>query len=131
MTGAESLDTDAGNVGDASSSLSSVRLGEHCWYEPGLARVVGQDKSIWLTPREHALLALLLSAPNQWHKTGDLAALLGERLAVAEISLQSVRQTILGLRRKLDECGASPDLLECRPGHGYGIFPPSRVTPRS
>ncbi|GEM_PF-2643371 len=103
--------------------VARFSFGPDCWYEPVLARVTSQRKEIPLTPRENALLSLLLSAPYQWHQTGDLAALLSERCGV-EISLQSIRQTMLGLRRKLGRASAPPDLLQCRPGHGYGIFPP-------
>ncbi|HEY7350608.1 MAG TPA: winged helix-turn-helix domain-containing protein [Ktedonobacterales bacterium] len=112
-------------------SVAPLLLGPACWHEPALARMVSQGKEILLTPRENALLLLLLSAPYEWHKTGDLAALLGERLGMAEVSLQSVRQTMLGLRRKLDSCAVSSDLLRCRPGHGYGIFPPTITDPLS
>jgi DNA-binding response OmpR family regulator len=111
-------------------SLSRFFLGLDCWYESALARIMSQDQAILLTPRENALLSLLLSAPEQWHRTGDLAALLSERCGV-EISLQSIRQTMLGLRRKLGESSAAPDLLQCRPGHGYGIFPPKVPTPNA
>jgi DNA-binding response OmpR family regulator len=104
-------------------------FGPDCWYEAALARVICQDQEILLTPRENALLSLLLSAPDQWHRTGDLAALLSERCGGVEISLQSIRQTMLGLRRKLGESSAAPDLLQCRPGHGYGIFPPKVLVP--
>ncbi len=110
-------------------SLSRFFLGLDCWYEPALARIMSQDQAILLNPRENALLSLLLKAPEQWHQTGDLAALPSERCGGAEISLQSIRQTILGLRHKLGESSAAPDLLQCRPGHGYGIFPPKVLVP--
>ncbi len=81
---------------------------------PSVLPSFGSRPQILLTPRENALLSLLLSAPDQWHRTGDLAALLSERCGGAEISLQSIRQTMLGLRRKLGASSASPDLLRCR-----------------
>jgi hypothetical protein len=111
------------------SPFARFPFGPDCWYEPVLARIISRGREILLTPRENALLSLLLSAPDQWHRTGDLAALLSERCGGAEISLQSIRQTMLGLRRKLGASSASPDLLRCRPGHGYGIFPPKVPTP--
>lgn len=111
--------------------LVQILLGPACWHEPRLARIVSREKEILLSPRENALLTLLLSAPYQWHKTNDLATLLCNRIGTAEVSLQSIRQTILGLRRKLDKSSAFPDLLQCRPGHGYGIFPPNSTNPLS
>ncbi len=112
-------------------ALVQFLLGPDCWHEPALARIVSQGREILLTPRENALLSLLLSAPHQWHQTGDLADRLAKRCGVEEISLQSIRQTILGLRRKFARCSVSPDLLRCRPGHGYGIFPPGSANPLS
>ncbi len=111
--------------------VAQFLLGSDCWHEPALARIVSRGKETLLTVRENALLLLLLSAPYQWHQTGDLADLLTKRCAVEEVSLQSVRQTVLSLRRKLDECGASPELLRSRSGHGYDIFPPDSANPLS
>lgn len=102
---------------------SRFLLGPDCWYEPTLARIITQGKEILLTPREHTLLSLLLRAPYQWHRTADLAAQLEEYHQIEEVSLQSVRQSMMGLRARLKATTASPDLLQCRPGHGYGLFP--------
>jgi DNA-binding response OmpR family regulator len=112
-------------------SVVQFSLGFDLCYDPALARIASRGDGAWLTPRENALLLLLLSVPYQWHQTGNLADLLAKRCGAEEVSLQSVRQTILGLRRKLHECGASPDLLRCRPGHGYGIFPPRQTSSHS
>lgn len=105
-----------------------VPLGPGCWYEPDLALVICRVERRLLTPREEALLQLLLETPNRWHKTAALAAALGEQLGLEEISEVSIRQTVMGLRDKLGDSAKSPALLQCRPGHGYGLFP--QKTPR-
>lgn len=100
-----------------------VPLGPGCWYEPDLALVIRRGKQHLLTPHEDSLLRLLLEAPNRWHKTAALAAALDERLGLEEISEVSIRQTVMGLRAKLGDSAKAPTLLQCRPGHGYGLFP--------
>jgi DNA-binding response OmpR family regulator len=105
-----------------------VPLGPDCWYEPDLALVICRVERRLLTPREEALLQYLLEAPNRWHKTAALAAALDERLGLEEISEGSIRQTVMGLRNKLGDSAKAPTLLQCRPGHGYGLFP--QETPR-
>ena len=102
---------------------SRISLGPDCWYEPLLALVTHRGEQRLLTPREDSLLWLLLEAPNRWHKTADLAAALAERLGLEEISEVSIRQTVMGLRAKLGDSAKTPTLLQCRPGHGYGLFP--------
>ncbi len=104
-----------------------ISLGPDCWYEPALARIINQSTEILLTPRENTLLTLLLRAPYQWHRTADLAAQLQEYHQIEEVSLQSVRQSMMGLRAKLKATTASSDLLQCRNGHGYGLFPPQHA----
>lgn len=88
-----------------------------------LALVIRRGEQRLLTPHEDALLRLLLAAPNRWHKTVSLAAALAERLDLEEISEVSIRQTVMSLRAKLGESAKSPTLLQCQPGHGYGLFP--------
>lgn len=102
---------------------SRFPLGFDCWYESGLALVIHRGEQRLLTPREDALLCLLLEAPNRWHRTASLAAALAERLGLEEISETSIRQTVMGLRAKLGDSAKSSTLLQCRPGHGYGLFP--------
>jgi DNA-binding response OmpR family regulator len=107
---------------------SRFLLGPGCWYEPTLARIINQGTEILLTPRENTLLTLLLRAPYQWHRTTDLAARLEAYHQIKEVSFQSVRQSMMGLRAKLKATTASLDLLQCRPGHGYGLFPPQQAS---
>jgi DNA-binding response OmpR family regulator len=103
---------------------SPFLLGRDCWYEPALASIITPEAEIPLTRRENALLMFLLKAPYQWHQAADLAAQLAARCRAKEVSLQWVRQSMMGLRAKLRKLPVSPDLLQRRHGHGYGIFPP-------
>ena len=131
MANAEAWMIDAGDAGSDLSLLPRMCLGPDCWYALDLALVIRQGEHYLLTPREDALLQLLLEAPNRWHKTTSLAAVLGERLGLEELSEVSIRQTVMGLRDKLGDSAKSPILLLSRLGHGYGLFPlePQRFHP--
>jgi two-component system copper resistance phosphate regulon response regulator CusR len=71
-----------------------------------------------LTPREFALLALLLRHRGRaFSRAGILERLAGSD---ADVSDRSVEVLVHGLRRKLDAAGL-PGLVETRRGAGYLI----------
>ena len=100
-------------------------LGPACWYEPSLGKLVSQGQEILLTPHQNALLTLLLRAPDHYHKAGDLGVALAEHFGVEEISGQSIKETMRGLRDKLNQSTAA-GVLETRHGYGYRIVLPKR-----
>lgn len=100
---------------------SRILLRRDLWFDPALAILQRQGKTILLTAREAAVLKLLLQTPRGWHSADDLAGRLRRRWA--HINAHSIEQTITGLRRKLGESGKHPTILLNRYDLGYGIFP--------
>ncbi|HEX6778679.1 MAG TPA: winged helix-turn-helix domain-containing protein [Ktedonobacterales bacterium] len=99
-----------------------IPLGPDCWHEPRSGRVVSQGREILLTPHQNVLLVILLRARPHYRQAGDLGAALAEHFGVEEISGQCVKETIRGLRDKLNQSAAA-GMLETRRGYGYRIAP--------
>lgn len=83
------------------------------------------EKSWLLTPHQNVLLALLLRARPYFRQAGDLGAALAEHFGVEEISGQCIKETMRGLRDKLNQSAAA-GMLETRRGYGYRIVPPKQ-----
>ncbi len=86
---------------------------------PSHYEVTFQDQPIGLTPKEYALLELLLRHPQRVFSCG---AILEHLWSVAETPGEdTVRTHIKGLRQKLKAAGAPADLVETVYGIGYRL----------
>lgn len=102
---------------------SLLPLGPSLWFDAATCAILRKHQRIPLTRREHALLTLLLEAPNRMHRTSALADRLTNLDAAYPVDEHSVEQTIYLLRRKLGESGKRQRILLTHHGIGYGLFP--------
>ncbi|HEY7124727.1 MAG TPA: winged helix-turn-helix domain-containing protein [Ktedonobacterales bacterium] len=100
-----------------------VPFGPNLWFDAATCSILHKNKRLPLTKREHALLTLLMKAPNRIHHTSDLADQLTNLGVAFPVDEHSVEQTIYLLRRKLGESGKRPRILLTHHGIGYGLFP--------
>ncbi|MBE3567611.1 MAG: winged helix-turn-helix domain-containing protein [Thermogemmatispora sp.] len=91
---------------------SRILLRSDLSFDPALAILQRQDKTILLTAREAAVLRALLQSPRCWHSADALASRLKRRWP--HINAHSIEQIIVGLRRKLGESGKHPTILLSR-----------------
>jgi DNA-binding response OmpR family regulator len=87
--------------------------------DPSTCEVHYAGKLLSLTPKEYSLLELFMRNPRRVYSSGQIV----ERLWTAgEIpSEETVRSHIKGLRHKLKQAGASPDVVETVHGLGYRL----------
>ncbi|MGA8277252.1 MAG: response regulator transcription factor [Rhodanobacteraceae bacterium] len=86
--------------------------------DPRARSVTAHGRTLSLTPREFALLELLMRNRGRVFNRGAIV----ERIigSDARVSDRSIEVLVFGLRRKLDAAG-SPDVIETRRGAGYLI----------
>jgi DNA-binding response OmpR family regulator len=102
-----------------------IPFGPDCWYEPRFGCLISQGREILLTPHQNVLLTLLLKTRPHYHQARDLGIALAEYFGVEEISGQCVKETMRGLRDKLNQSAAA-GILETRRGYGYRIVLPEQ-----
>ncbi|NJK61597.1 MAG: response regulator [Synechococcaceae cyanobacterium SM2_3_1] len=89
--------------------------------DPSSCEISFEDQLVHATPKEYALLELLLRNPKRVYSQGEIL----DHLWAYEDSpgLDTVRAHVKGLRRKLKEVGA-PDLIKTVYGLGYALKTP-------
>lgn len=89
--------------------------------DPSSCEITFQDQLVHATPKEYALLELLLRNPKRVYSQGEIL----DHLWAYEDSpgLDTVRAHVKGLRRKLKDVGA-PDPIKTVYGLGYSLNPP-------
>lgn len=95
--------------------------------DPSSTQVHYQRQSLALTPKEYALLELLMRNPRRVFSCGML---LEHLWAYADMpGEEAVRTHIKGLRHKLRDAQAPPDVIETVYGIGYRLKPLSELQP--
>jgi len=105
----------------ASHSLRFVRLGPSCFWDRENHRLFHQRRPIDLTVKETRLLARLIRQPGMMIGYADLMQAAWKDAYAREISLDSVKNQVSKLRKKLPEGS-----LESVYGAGYRL----KITPR-
>ncbi|MBW4556256.1 MAG: response regulator transcription factor [Trichormus sp. ATA11-4-KO1] len=102
------------------SSTESSGLSWGCLYlNPSTYEVIYENRPLHLTPKEYALLELLVSNGRRVLSRGGII----ERIWSLEDppSEETVKSHIKGLRQKLRDVGATDDLIETVHGLGYRL----------
>ncbi|WP_299490246.1 response regulator [Acaryochloris sp. IP29b_bin.137] len=95
--------------------------------DPSSTQVNYQQQPLSLTPKEYALLELLMRNP---HRVFSCGMLLEHLWAYADMpGEEAVRTHIKGLRHKLRDAQAPPDLIETVYGIGYRLKPLAELEP--
>lgn len=100
------------------STTTQIMLAAHVWFDLALYTLCTPEKTILLTPHEARVLEALLQRPNRCHSAEELVRKLKKR-GTGDLQRHALQQTIVGLRRKLDQCGQDGQLLHTRRGFGY------------
>jgi DNA-binding response OmpR family regulator len=98
---------------------SGPRLGSKIWIDDVRKEVRVKERTISLSPKEYALLKLLISQPGRVFSTEEILAELWRGSPYA--SAQDVQKYAYLLRKKLETDPARPEFLLTVRGFGYRL----------